>query len=149
MAFLQSLMPHLQNFNDQDYLKFQMGVLKVIENINESKKEQHFFPQSNLAPYEQFLPQSQPLYVNTSNSTQYHPKQLYNTPTQSNVCLSQPYTSGNQQVLIPQQIPSCSKQPPSVTTLHDVTHPELEQDSPSLSSIASSISDSIDFSSSI
>lgn len=43
MAFLQSLMPHLQNFNDQEYLKFQMGVLKVIENINESKKEQHFF----------------------------------------------------------------------------------------------------------
>lgn len=147
MAFLQSLMPHLQNFNDQEYLKFQMGVLKVIENINESKKEQHFFPPSNLAPYQQFLPQSRPLYVNTSNSTQYHPQQLYNTPSQSNIYLSQPYTSGNQQVLLPQQIPSCSKQPPSVTT--PVTYPELEQDSPSLNSIASSISDSIDFSTSI
>ena len=51
MAFLQSLLSHLQQFDNQDYLQFQMGVLKVIENINESKKEKHFATSSNFAPY--------------------------------------------------------------------------------------------------
>lgn len=99
MAFLQSLLPHLQQFDNQEYLRFQMGVLKVIENINESKKEKHSAPSSNFAPYQQFLPQSQPLFVNTSHSTQYHPQQLFNTPNQSNVYIAQPYTTGNQQIL--------------------------------------------------
>jgi len=84
MAFLQILLPHLQQFDNQDYLLFQMGVLKVIENINESKKEKHFTTSSNSAPYQQ-------LYVNTSN-----PRQLFNTPNHSNVFLSQPYSTGNQ-----------------------------------------------------
>lgn len=69
MAFLQSLLPHLQRFDNQDFFRFQMAVLNVIDNINESMKEKHFAPSSNFAPYQQFLPQSQPLFVNTSNST--------------------------------------------------------------------------------
>jgi len=51
LAFLQSLLPHLQQYNNEDYLQFQMGVLKVIENINESKKQKHFATSSNFAPY--------------------------------------------------------------------------------------------------
>lgn len=133
MAFLQSLLPHLQEFDNQDYLKFQMGVLKVIENINESKKEKHFATASNFAPYQQ-------LFVNTSNPTQYHPRQLFNTPNHSNVLLSQPYSTGNQ------QIPSCSKQLTPFSTHHEVSYTQLEQNSPSLNSVASSITESIDFS---
>lgn len=148
MSFLQSLMPHLQKFDDQDYLQFQMGVLKVIENINESKKKKTFYPPSNFAPYHQFAPQSQPLFLNSLNSTEYHPQQLFNAPNQSNDYLFQPYTTRNQQVLLRQQIPSCSNQPSPVAPLHKVTYSELEQNSPSLNSVESSISDSIDFSTS-
>lgn len=135
MTFLQSLLPHLQQFDSQDYLRFQMGVLKVIENINENKKKKHFATSSNFAPY-------QPFFINTSNPTEYHPRQLFDTPNHSNVYLSQPYTSttGNQQVL------SCSKQLTSVITHHEISYTELEQNSPSLISIASSIPESIDFS---
>lgn len=133
MAFLQSLLPHLQQFDNQDYLQFQMGVLKVIENINESKKEKHFATSSNFAPYQQ-------MFVNTSNPTQYHPRQLFNTPNHSNVFLSQPYSTENQ------QIPSCCKQLTPVTTCHEVSYTKLEQNSPSLNSVASSITENIDFS---
>lgn len=133
MAFLQSLLPHLQQFDNQDYLRFQMGVLKVIENINESKKEKHLATSSYFPPHQQ-------LYVNTSNPTQYHPRQLFNTPNNSNVFLSQPYSTGNQ------QIPSCSKQLTPVTTNHEVSYTELEQISPSVNSVASSLTESIDFS---
>lgn len=38
MSFLLSLKPHLDKFDEQDYLQFQVGVLKVIEDINRSKK---------------------------------------------------------------------------------------------------------------
>jgi len=110
-----------------------MGVLKVIENINESKKEKHLATSSNFAPYQQ-------LYVNTSNPTQYHPRQLFNTPNHSNVFLSQPYSTGNQ------QIPSCSKQLTPVTTNHEVSYIEVEQNSPSVNSVASSITETIFFS---
>jgi len=133
MAFLQSLLPHLQQFDNQDYLRFQMGVLKVIENINESKKQKHLATSSYFPPHQQ-------LYVNTSNPTQYHPRQLFNTPNHSNVFLSQPYSTGNQ------QIPSCSKQLTPVTTNHEVSYTELEQISPSVNSVASSLTESIDFS---
>ncbi|XP_049799554.1 uncharacterized protein LOC126234856 [Schistocerca nitens] len=37
MSFLLSLKPHLEKFDEQDYLQFQMGVLKVIENIYERR----------------------------------------------------------------------------------------------------------------
>lgn len=37
-SFLLSLKPHLDKFDEQDYLQFQLGVLKVIESINEKKK---------------------------------------------------------------------------------------------------------------
>ncbi|XP_055633061.1 uncharacterized protein LOC129773474 [Toxorhynchites rutilus septentrionalis] len=40
MAFLQSLMHHLKKFNDEDFLQFQLGSLKLIENINEKRKVQ-------------------------------------------------------------------------------------------------------------
>lgn len=38
MSFLQSLMPHLDNFTDREFLQFQMGVLNVIENIKKVKE---------------------------------------------------------------------------------------------------------------
>jgi len=133
MAFLQSLLPHLQQIDNQDYLLFQMGVLKVIENINESKKEKHFATSSSFAPYKQ-------LHVNTSNPTQYHPRQLFNTPNYSNVFLSQPYSTVNH------QIPSCSKQLTPITINQEVSYIELEQNSPSVNSVASSLTESIDFS---
>lgn len=133
MAFLQSILPHLQQFDNQDYLRFQMGVLKVIENINESKKEKHPATSSNFAPYQQ-------LYENTSNPIQYHPRQLFNTPNHSIFFLSQPYSTGNQ------QIPTCSKQLTPVTTNHEVSYIELEQNSSSVNSVESSITETIDFS---
>lgn len=38
MAFLNSLMPHLDKFDTREFLQFQMGVLNVIENINTRKQ---------------------------------------------------------------------------------------------------------------
>ncbi|KAJ8944311.1 hypothetical protein NQ314_009502 [Rhamnusium bicolor] len=38
-SFLLSLKPHLDKFDEQDYLQFQLGVLRVIENINERKRQ--------------------------------------------------------------------------------------------------------------
>ncbi|XP_037953157.1 uncharacterized protein LOC119683521 [Teleopsis dalmanni] len=40
MAFLQSLMPHLEKFNNTEFLQFQMGTLKVIENIYKTNSQQ-------------------------------------------------------------------------------------------------------------
>lgn len=37
MSFFQSLMPHVQNFNDNEMLDFQMGVLQVISNIKSKR----------------------------------------------------------------------------------------------------------------
>lgn len=38
MSFFQSLLPQLNNFNAEEILYFQMGVLQVISNLNERKK---------------------------------------------------------------------------------------------------------------
>ncbi|XP_074038602.1 uncharacterized protein [Leptinotarsa decemlineata] len=38
MSFFQSLLPHLDRFDENELLQFQMGVLQVIANINEKKK---------------------------------------------------------------------------------------------------------------
>lgn len=38
MAFLHSLKPHLDKFDEDDFLEFQMAVLKIINNINDKKK---------------------------------------------------------------------------------------------------------------
>ncbi|CAG9560029.1 unnamed protein product [Danaus chrysippus] len=45
MSFLQSLMPHLTNYSNSEFLQFQVGVLNVIENINKLKETPHL--QSN------------------------------------------------------------------------------------------------------
>lgn len=46
MSFLQSLMPHLEKYNENEFLQFQMGVLKVVENIN-IQKQGLFVPNQN------------------------------------------------------------------------------------------------------
>jgi len=37
IAFLQSIMPHLRKLDDEEFLQFQVGVLKVIRDINDEK----------------------------------------------------------------------------------------------------------------
>ena len=50
MSFFHSLMPHLEKFDDNELLQFQMGVLQVISNIKTRKPaapdHQHFFTPS-------------------------------------------------------------------------------------------------------
>lgn len=46
MSFLQSLMPHLEKYNENEFLQFQMGVLKVVEQIN-MQKQGLFMPIQN------------------------------------------------------------------------------------------------------
>lgn len=38
MSFFQSLLPHLNKFNAEEILQFQMGVLQIISNLHERKK---------------------------------------------------------------------------------------------------------------
>ncbi|KAJ8945469.1 hypothetical protein NQ314_009221, partial [Rhamnusium bicolor] len=39
MAFFNSLLPHLDTFDNNNFLQFQMGVLQLISNINEKKED--------------------------------------------------------------------------------------------------------------
>ncbi|XP_068084807.1 uncharacterized protein [Anabrus simplex] len=68
MSFLRSLMPHLDKFDEQDFLQFQIEVLKVIERINERKKGMvahpptHFHYSTTMPAHQQFptQPSTQP-----------------------------------------------------------------------------------------
>lgn len=57
MSFLQSLMPHLKNYTNREFLQFQMGVLNVIENINKTQ-ETISHPHPN---YSSSMPSYQPV----------------------------------------------------------------------------------------
>ncbi|KAI4464765.1 madf domain transcription factor [Holotrichia oblita] len=54
MSFFQSLLPHLKNFNAEDILQFQMGVLQVISNLNERKRGTVHPPQYSQHNYHSF-----------------------------------------------------------------------------------------------
>ncbi|PNF13603.1 hypothetical protein B7P43_G17873 [Cryptotermes secundus] len=168
MAFLQSLMPHLQKFDNEEFLQFQMEVLKVIGNINEKKKTIYTHP-----PYfSQQLPTfPQPHFVHPSSATECQSQQYFNASNQhpfyrEQVNMhgqtsstyaqmpipnqSQPSTIGKKQAPLLQEISSHSsggsKQPSPVSRyFSEFTSPESEENSLSLTSAASSIADSIDF----
>lgn len=66
MSFYQGLMPHLNKFDDSEFLEFQMGVLEVITKINNKRK-------ITAQPQPQFFPQQTPSYHPNS----YNPIQNY------------------------------------------------------------------------
>lgn len=105
MAFLQSLMPHLTNFTDREFLQFQMGVLNVIDSINKMK-ETISTPQPNFSsPMPSYqLPSYQPppvtqqqAYLPAHQPPQFSPQQYASTsfPTQISSNFDQPHSLSN------------------------------------------------------
>ncbi|KAJ8953869.1 hypothetical protein NQ314_007196 [Rhamnusium bicolor] len=101
-SFLLSFKPHLDKFDEQDYLQFQLGVLRVIENINERKKTMsaqsppftyhtpamsygqfHVYshsPMANSAPMSSYQTLHPPATLNPGFS---HPREGFNNPNSS------------------------------------------------------------------
>ncbi|GFR31553.1 uncharacterized protein TNCT_232991 [Trichonephila clavata] len=70
MSFYHSLLPHTKDFSSNDWLQFQMEVLRVISNIKNQKYA--------AAPYQGYNTQS---YMQLQHSTPYHPQtQTYSQP---------------------------------------------------------------------
>lgn len=104
MSFLRSLMPHLDKFDEQDFLQFQIEVLKVIEKINERKKGMVVHPPT-LFHYSTTMPSHQQFPTQSSSQ----PNQFSNHPS--------PFFLQNQKFSgLPPSVPSqiaTSNQPPS------------------------------------
>lgn len=94
MSFLQSLMPHLTNYSNSEFLQFQMEVLNVIDNINKMK---------------QTVPHPQPTYSSSMPPYLLFPQ---STPQPSPVIQPQSFLNIRQPSFPPQQCagPSFSRQ---------------------------------------
>lgn len=79
MSFLQSLMPHLTNYSNREFLQFQMGVLNLIQNIDKTK-ETIPLPQPNLYPS---MPTYPPVNQYTSQPSQINQPQAFLNVQQS------------------------------------------------------------------
>lgn len=69
-------MPHLDKFDEQDFLQFQIEVLKVIEKINERKKGMVVHPPT-LFHYSTTMPSHQQFPTQSSSQ----PNQFSNRPS--------------------------------------------------------------------
>ncbi|KAJ8943581.1 hypothetical protein NQ314_009706 [Rhamnusium bicolor] len=161
-SILLSLKPHLDKFDEQDYLQFQLGVLRVIENINERKKTMSAQPppftyHTPAMPYGQFHAYSHSPMANSAPISSYqtlhppatlnlgfsHPREGFNNPNSS-------YQQENE-VPLPYSSPSTSnnERPPSTTEFYRHFGERLSSQSdnavsPATNSLDSTV-DSIDF----
>ncbi|XP_049948240.1 uncharacterized protein LOC126456533 [Schistocerca serialis cubense] len=171
MSFLLSLKPHLEKFDEQDYLQFQMGVLKVIENIYERRNIltaqpppfTHYTPPM---PYNnRFQAYSYSPMENAAPISSYHTHQIRPPPAAPNptTFLEQPLQTSQgrssyqriNKVPPPYPSPSTSSHegPPSTTQFYNVFAESLSPQSdstvsPATNSLVSTADIDIDFSTS-
>lgn len=127
MSFFQSLLPHLNNFNAEEILHFQMGVLQVISNLNERKKGTVHPPQ-----YSQQTNYYNPSHIAHPSFSQ--PPPFHNQPQQSLIPapanqMSQQYHQYNQPPPFKQfsqspAVPSQTQQLTTEATNSGVSSPE-------------------------
>ncbi|KAF5283125.1 hypothetical protein FQR65_LT14054 [Abscondita terminalis] len=135
MSFLQSLLPHLNNFTDREFLQFQMRVLNVIENINKMKEQNcsphpnYFSPLPSYRPVPQYMSQQptvNPLQAFAQQQPSFSPQSYagsnflgHSSNTGDQNSLVQIYGPQNHSKLAPQANPPTrpASEPPKIHTV--------------------------------
>lgn len=123
MSFLHSLMPHLQNYSDREFLQFQMGVLQVIENLNKSQETASLHQpnfsssMSSYQPVPPYMPQPPQYLQQTTFPQQNSFTSQHYTGTNSATSTSSTFT---QQQSLAQNVHGLQRQS---TSVHQETRP--------------------------